>query len=95
MEKLFLVHLGYYAEVGDGVYESHTNIFVVAKDFDDARTKAKELAIVKANKMHIDGMQMIEGVKGYRLALQFDSTLEMRDVILTNNARELAPNPSK
>jgi hypothetical protein len=47
MQKLFLVHLGYYDQVGDGVYESHTNIFLIATDFQEARNKTKNLEIVK------------------------------------------------
>jgi len=47
MDKLFLIHLGYYDDIGSGIYESHTNFFMVASDFDNAKEKAKQLDIVK------------------------------------------------
>lgn len=69
MKKLFLVHLGYYDDISDGVYELHTNIFVVANDFISARTIAKANAIVIKNNMHIDGIQLIEKVDGFNVGL--------------------------
>ena len=41
-KQLYLVHLGYYDDVSGGVYECHTNAFVAASSFDDARAQAKE-----------------------------------------------------
>lgn len=68
--KLYLVHTGFYHEVaGGGIYELHTNLFVAARSFDDARARAKALPEFKAKKMHIDGMQEIEQVDGYRVEL--------------------------
>lgn len=95
MQKLFLVHLGYYSDLSDGVYESHTNLFVVATDFEEARVKAKSLDIVKTNRMHIDGMQLIEAVKGFNIALQPDDELNGQDRIISDKFRELAPKPAK
>lgn len=95
MQKLFLVHLGYYSDLSDGVYESHTNIFVVASDFEEARSKAKSLDIVKENRMHIDGMQLIEAVKGFSVVLQPDDQLSGQDRIIPDKFRELAPKPTK
>ena len=95
MQKLFLVHLGYYSDLGDGVYESHTNIFVVASDFEEARSKAKLLDIVRENRMHIDGMQLIEAVKGFSIVLQPDDQLRGQDRITPDKFRELAPKPTK
>ena len=47
--KLYLIHTGYYDKsVGEGFYEQHTNIFIVAKDPRSAREK------VKKNKDYID-----------------------------------------
>ena len=70
MAKLFLVHLGYYGDLSDGVYESHTNTFIAAKDFADAKTKAKQHPYFRKNKMHIDGMQQIDSVMGYKVVLE-------------------------
>ena len=41
--KLFLVHTGYYDKsVGEGFFEQHTNIFIVAKNAYLAREKVKQ-----------------------------------------------------
>ena len=41
--KLFQVHTGFYdPNISDGFYEGHTNIFVCAKDENDARKIVKE-----------------------------------------------------
>ena len=38
--KLYMVHVGYYdLDAGEGIYESHKNFFVVAKDPKDAKSK--------------------------------------------------------
>ena len=89
MKNLFLVHLGYYDDLSDGVFESHTNIFVVADDFEDARKIAKENDVVKSKKMHIDGLQQIEMVDGFKVQLQ--STEETKTLITSHKFRELAP----
>ena len=41
--KLYLIHTGYYDKsIGDGFYEQHTNIFIIAKDAHNAREKVKK-----------------------------------------------------
>jgi hypothetical protein len=95
MEKLFLVHLGYYDEVSGGVFENHTNIFVVASDFEDARQKTKQLEIVKQKKMHIDGLQLVEAVEGYAIQLIKDTLFEGKSSIKSHHFRELAPKPTQ
>lgn len=70
MEKLFLVHLGYYDNQSDGVFESHTNVFIAAKDFIDAKSKAKKLPNFRSSKMHIDGMQQVECIMGFKVVLE-------------------------
>ena len=41
--KLFQVHTGFYdPNISDGFYEGHTNIFVCAKDEEDASKIVKE-----------------------------------------------------
>ena len=69
MKKLFLIHLGYSDDINGGVFEQHTNIFVVADDFDSAQLVAKRIPIVIEKKMHIDGMQLIEKVEGFDIVL--------------------------
>jgi hypothetical protein len=90
MEKLFLVHLGFYSEISNGIHENHINIFVVASDFADAKEKAKSSSIVKENKMHIDGIQLIEVVSGFHIELKRDKSLNDFDKIINYKFRELA-----
>ncbi|MCB0417445.1 MAG: DUF1543 domain-containing protein [Bdellovibrionaceae bacterium] len=75
--KLYSVHCGYYDRAtGDGVYESHVNLFVVATDFADAKKKAKQNPRFKEKKMHVDGLQEISVIDGYRVVLEKTDGLE-------------------
>ena len=68
--KLFQVHTGFYdPNNSDGFYEGHTNIFVCAKDEKEAREKVKEKEEYKKFKMHIDGVQEIDTIEGYKIKL--------------------------
>ena len=68
--KLFQVHTGFYdPNISDGFYEGHTNIFVCAKDEKEARKKVKEKEEYKKFKMHIDGVQEMDTVEGYKIKL--------------------------
>ena len=68
--KLFQVHTGFYdPNISDGFYEGHTNIFVCAKDEQEAREKVKEKEEYKKFKMHIDGVQEIDTIEGYKIKL--------------------------
>ena len=89
---LFLVHCGFYdSELGDGIYESHTNFFVVADSFESARSKIKENQQFKLKRMHVDGIQQIEAVDGFRLNLNEDPGLLGRSEVISHKHRELAP----
>ena len=55
--------------ISHGFYEGHTNIFVCAKDEEDARKIVKEKKEYKKLKMHIDGIQEISVVDGYKVEL--------------------------
>ena len=69
--KLYLIHTGYYDKsTGDGFYEQHTNILVVAKDAYSAREKVKLNKDYKDKKMHIDGIKEIENIDGYDVRLK-------------------------
>ena len=69
--KLYLVHTGYYDKsVGEGFYEQHTNIFIVAKDPSSAREKVKKTKDYIEKKMHIDGIKEIENIGGYNVKLE-------------------------
>ncbi len=95
MPSLFLVHCGFYdLELSDGIYESHVNFFVVADDFDDAKARAKELPEYKARRMHVDGLQRIDAVQGFRVVLKPDAGLRGETQVLGNRHRDLAPKKS-
>ena len=69
--KLYLIHTGYYDKsIGEGFYEQHTNIFIVAKNAYEAREKAKQTKEYIHKKMHIDGIKEIENIDGYDIQLK-------------------------
>ena len=68
--KLFLIHVGFYdPEMIGGLYEQHSNYFVVAQNIAEAKTKARLNLTYKAKKMHIDGIQELNVVDGFRINL--------------------------
>ena len=68
--KLFLIHVGFYdPEVMEGLYEQHSNYFVVAQNIKEAKQKAQLNPIYKRKKMHIDGIQELNIVDGFRINL--------------------------
>lgn len=89
--KLYLVHCGYYdPEISKGIYEFHTNYFVVAADELSARKKTKEIPEVRSKKMHVDGIVEISSVDGYRIKLEEDVTLNQSSELHAINHHELA-----
>jgi hypothetical protein len=91
--KLFLVHLGYYdKESFEGAYESHGNLFVIAESVEQARTKIKLHPTVSEKRMHIDGIQEIDAVEGFRVVLTEDPALCGATRVLSNRTRELETN---
>ena len=69
--KLYLIHTGYYDKsFGDGFYEQHTNMFIVAKNAYEAREKVKKDKDYIAKKMHIDGIKEIDNIDGYDVQLK-------------------------
>lgn len=75
--KLFIVHAGYYdSEIG--IYELHTNFFVAATDVSAVKKVIKEKDIYKKKNMHIDAVQEIEVVDGYRILLVEDQACETK-----------------
>ena len=74
--KLYLIHVGFYdPNIMDGLYEQHANYFVVAKNVKDAKKKARENSSYKKKKMHIDGIQELNVIDGYRINLRWDNSL--------------------
>ncbi len=93
--KLFLVHCGFYDEkIGDGLYESHMNFFVAANDFVEARAQVKKIPEFQKNKMHVDGMQVIEAVTGFKIELNYDPSLNDQSIIPIHKHREFAAKPA-
>lgn len=93
--KLFLVHCGFYdPELCGGQYEFHVNFFVAAADEAEAKVRAKARPEFQAKRMHVDGLEEIEAVDGYRLNLSADSALEGRTLVRGYQHRELAPKKS-
>ena len=71
--KLYLIHTGFYnPKIMDGLYEQHANYFVVAENVKDAKKKARQNSIYKKKKMHIDGIQELNIIDGYRINLIWD-----------------------
>lgn len=69
--KLFIVHAGYYdSEIG--IYELHTNFLVAATDVTEVKRAIKERDIFNKKNMHIDAVQEIDVVDGYRVTLVED-----------------------
>ena len=94
--KLYLVHCGFYDEQTSfgGVYEGHTNLFIVSDSPQYARHSAKASELFKTKRMHIDGIQEIEAVDGYRIQLVKDESLAANSHIASHIFRDLAP-PAK
>lgn len=92
--NLYLIHCGFYdAEVCGGLYESHVNFFVSAESFEDARAKAKLIPEFQAKRMHVDGLQEIQAVGGYKIRLEHDASLNAGNRIVNYKQRDLAPKP--
>lgn len=90
-KKLYLIHCGYYDKtIGNGIFENHTNFFVTAESLLSAKQKAKESTLFKDKHMHIDGLQEVQAVDGYRIELVLDTTLSNETKIENTNYRQLA-----
>jgi len=77
MQRLYMVHCGFYdPNVGNGLFENHSNIFVCAEDFEEARARAREHPEFRRLKMHIDGLLEIQTVAGHHIVLQEDKKLD-------------------
>lgn len=92
--KLYLVHCGFYdSDLCDGLYESHVNFFVAAQSFEDARAQAKQISEFQKKRMHVDGLQEIQSVNGFKISLSSEAELEGKTIILNHKHRDLAPKP--
>ncbi|MGZ3773060.1 MAG: DUF1543 domain-containing protein [Pseudobdellovibrionaceae bacterium] len=90
--KLYLAHCGFYDDaISDGLYEGHTNFFVVAKNIQEAKAQVKKLAEFQSKKMHVDSTQEIHSVNGFNVVMQYDATLNGTTKIINCKNRDLAP----
>ena len=75
--KLYLIHAGYYdPEIMKGLYEQHVNYFVAAENIRDAKNKARKNSMFVKKRMHIDGIQELNVIDGYRVQLMEDNSPE-------------------
>ncbi len=82
---LFIIHCGYYdEEVMDAIYEFHVNIPVAADSIEAAKDQVRQLPLFQKKKMHIDGIQEIKMVSGYRLNLVRDE-LSVDSTVIDNH----------
>lgn len=69
--NLYSVHCGFYDdEISEGIYEFHVNIHVAAGTTEDAKAQVRLNPTFKKKKMHIDGIQEIKSVSGFKIVLQ-------------------------
>jgi hypothetical protein len=78
--KLFIVHVGFYDEE-IGIYELHTNWLVAASDILEVKEIVKNKEIFQKRQMHIDAIQEIDVVDGYKVTLEKNRSCENK---LTN-----------
>lgn len=69
--KLFIVHAGYYDDE-IGIYELHTNFLVVAANVSEVKKVIEAKEIFRKKNMHIDAVQEIEMVDGFKVMLIAD-----------------------
>lgn len=93
--KLYLVHCGFYdTSLCDGIFESHVNYFVAAESFETARVKIKSHPEFQKKRMHIDGIQEIRTIDGFRIVLEKEESLDSQTEIISHRHRDLAPKPN-
>lgn len=66
--RLYMAHVGFY-DNKIGIYEIHSNIFVVAKDIQSAKHIIKNKEIFIDKNMHIDGIEEVVSVDGYDIVV--------------------------
>ena len=85
---LYFIHCGFYdEEILDGIYEFHVNIPVIADSIVTAKAKVRTNSAFRAKKMHIDGIQEIKVVDGFRI--QFEASPEAASVVNNIPYRDL------
>jgi len=75
MKKLYIVHVGFYDDE-IGIYELHSNFFVAAVDIAEVKKIVKSKDIFKKKQMHIDAVQEIDIVDGYKVTLELNQACD-------------------
>lgn len=71
--NLYNIHCGFYdEEISEGIYEFHVNIPIAAQTIEEAKALVRSNPIFQKKKMHIDGIQEIKSVCGYKIELALD-----------------------
>lgn len=74
--KFFIMHCGFYDNSdAAAIFENHANFYLAAEDHEDAKAKMKAHPKFKSMSMHIDGIQEIIAVDGFRVSLKEDKKL--------------------
>ena len=74
--NLYMVHVGYYdPSIGEGLYEVHMNFFTAAEDPKKAKENVLSLKEFQDKKMHIDGIQELNIIDGYRIKLEAENII--------------------
>lgn len=88
--NLYFIHCGYYdEEISEGIYEFHVNIPVAAETLEEAKRKVRLEPSFAKKKMHIDGIQEVKTVSGYRIDLILDTHRDERTQITNHLHRDL------
>lgn len=88
--NLYSIHCGFYDdEISEGIYEFHVNIPIVAETTERAKTLVRANPIFQKKKMHIDGIQEIKSVSGYKIELVQDTSRTNQTCIDSHHHRDL------
>jgi hypothetical protein len=80
--NLFILHCGFYdATDAVALFENHANFYIVAEDFVDAKAQMKAHPTFRSKRMHIDGIQKVLAINGYRIELRKDEGLDGKTVL--------------
>ena len=94
--KLYLIHTGYYdKDFGEGFYEQHSNIIIVADSVQAAKEKVRSNTEYVDKKMHIDGIKEIENIDGYKIKLHKTNEKEKITNFNHHQVRFLKSNKNK
>ncbi|RZA23925.1 MAG: DUF1543 domain-containing protein [Proteobacteria bacterium] len=90
--NMYIIHCGFYdATDAAAIFENHANFYIVAEDFVDAKAQMKAHPTFRKKGMHIDGIQEIVAVNGYRVKMIEDKKLEGKTQVINLKYGSRAP----